>query len=141
MPLSYVSRELIRELDRLEPFGPGNVKPVFAQKNIRLLEGTVMGKNKNVGKYTVADPEGRKYETVFFGDLQAFHSFLEHKYSREQVDRFYAGAYGRGTPQSAGTQSADAEARTCMEISMAYYPGIHTYMGRESIQIVMLHYC
>ncbi len=124
MPLSYVSKDFIRELDKLEPFGMGNIKPVFAQKDIRLLKGNILGKNKNVGKYTIADGEGRRFEMIYFGDLEAFHIFLTNRYSKEQVEDLYAG--GPGTP---------------MEVSITYYPGINSYMGQESIQIVMQNYC
>ncbi len=124
MPLSYVSREFIKELDKLEPFGMGNAKPVFAQKDIRLLRGTIMGKNRNVGKYTITDGEGRRFEMIYFGDLEAFHIFLENRYSKDQATALYAG--GSETP---------------MEISITYYPGINSYMGKESIQIVMQNYC
>lgn len=124
MPLSYVSTELIRELDKLAPFGNGNTKPVFAQKQIRLIRGSVMGKNRNVGKYTIADADGRKFEMIYFGDVEAFHEFLAGRYSREAVARLYEGG-----------------ALVPMEISIAYYPDINSYQGKENIQIVMRGYC
>lgn len=124
MPLSYVSTELIRELDRLAPFGNGNTKPVFAQKQIRLIRGSVMGKNRNVGKYTIADGDDRRFEMIYFGDVEAFHEFLAGRYSQEEVRRLYEG--GASVP---------------MEISIAYYPDINTYKGKENIQIVMRSYC
>ncbi len=37
MPINYVSRELIDEIERLGPFGQGNPSPVFAQKNLRIV--------------------------------------------------------------------------------------------------------
>lgn len=124
MPLSYVNSDLIKEFDKLSPYGVGNAKPVFAQKNVRLLRGSVMGKNKNVGKYIIADEEGRRFEMVYFGDMRAFDDFLTGRYSREQVDELYGG--GQSAP---------------MKVSIAYYPDINSYMGRESIQIVMQSYC
>ena len=39
MPLSYITKELVQELKLLEPFGEGNRKPVFAQKDIHILNG------------------------------------------------------------------------------------------------------
>ena len=61
MPLSYISKGLIEELELLEPFGIGNTKPVFAQKDVHILNGRIMGKNRNVGKYWVTDGGGRFY--------------------------------------------------------------------------------
>ena len=40
MPLSYVTKELVEEMELLEPFGKGNPKPVFADKNIRAVSYT-----------------------------------------------------------------------------------------------------
>ena len=37
MPINYVSRELIDEIERLGPFGQGNPSPLFAQKNLRII--------------------------------------------------------------------------------------------------------
>ncbi len=79
MPLSYISKGLIEELELLEPFGIGNTKPVFAQKDVHILNGRIMGKNRNVGKYWVTDGGGRFYDMMYFGDLEAFHDFLEEK--------------------------------------------------------------
>ena len=37
MPLEYVTEGLVEELKRLEPFGQGNEKPLFAQKGLMIL--------------------------------------------------------------------------------------------------------
>ncbi|MDO4293739.1 MAG: single-stranded-DNA-specific exonuclease RecJ, partial [Eubacteriales bacterium] len=37
LPVSRVTFGLVEELEKLEPFGTGNPKPVFAQKDLRLL--------------------------------------------------------------------------------------------------------
>lgn len=79
MPLSYVTKELIREFSLLEPFGKGNQKPVFADKNIRVREKRLVGKNKNVVKLTLEDAHGFCYPAVFFGDAEKFMFFLEKK--------------------------------------------------------------
>ena len=73
-PLSYAecSMDFVKELDLLEPFGNGNVKPVFAQTRIKVLSEKVMGKNHNVGKYLVQNQQGQRYEMLYFGDLDAF---------------------------------------------------------------------
>lgn len=77
MPLSYVTKELIREFSVLEPFGKGNQKPVFADKNIRVREKRLVGKNGNVMKLTLEDARGFCYPAFFFGDTEAFMNFLE----------------------------------------------------------------
>lgn len=44
LPFSYVSEQLVEELSLLEPFGKGNTKPVFAARNVQVLESRVLGK-------------------------------------------------------------------------------------------------
>ncbi len=79
MPLSYVTKELIQELQVLEPFGNGNQKPVFADKNIHVKEKRLVGKNRNVLKLTLEDAQGFCYPAVFFGKAEKFMDFLGKK--------------------------------------------------------------
>ena len=51
LPLAYVTEELIEELELLEPFGKGNTKPLFAEKNLKVQNLRVIGKNQNVLKF------------------------------------------------------------------------------------------
>ncbi len=119
MPLKYASMELVREFSRLEPFGTGNSKPMFAQKDVTLLSGRILGKNKNCGKYRVSDDSNNYYDMMYFGDMDKWHDFLSEKYGQGAVDDLYN---GRGYN---------------MKVSIAYYPDINSYQGRESIQIIM----
>ena len=38
LPFSYLKEDFVRSLSRLEPFGRGNEKPAFAQKNVLLKD-------------------------------------------------------------------------------------------------------
>ena len=78
MPISYITEELVEQLNMLEPFGVGNEKPVFAQKGIRILSEIRLGKEKNVGKYVISDGYCTR-EMVYFGDLDAFKEFYSAK--------------------------------------------------------------
>ena len=79
MPLSYVTMPLVKELDRLEPFGKGNHRPVFADKNLRVRKKRVVGRSGNVLKLTLADAAGALYPAVYFGNTEEFVNFLEKK--------------------------------------------------------------
>lgn len=79
MPLSYVTKELVEEMELLEPFGKGNPKPVFADRNLIVREKRIVGKNRNVLKLTLADGYGYSYPAVYFGDVQEFWDFLEER--------------------------------------------------------------
>ncbi|SFU45302.1 single-stranded-DNA-specific exonuclease RecJ [Butyrivibrio sp. M55] len=120
MPLKYIDMDLVKEFSILEPFGTGNSKPLFAQRDVSLLSGRIMGKNKNCGKYRVTDEGGKLYDMLFFGDMERWHNFLREKYGENNVENLYSGA-------------TDGS----MKVSIAYQPDINTYQGRESIQIIM----
>lgn len=79
MPMSYVTIPLIRQLSLLEPFGKGNTKPVFAQKDVRVSGCRVLGKNRNVVKMKLSDAYGFSAEGVWFGDGDEFLRKLQEK--------------------------------------------------------------
>jgi single-stranded-DNA-specific exonuclease len=66
-------------LSILEPFGKGNTKPLFAQKNIRVLNGAVFGKNRNVAKMKLADGAGTVMDAVYFGEAETFLAYAVEK--------------------------------------------------------------
>lgn len=57
LPLSYLSMHLIEELEQLAPFGVGNPRPLFAEKDVPLSQVRLLGKNNNVLQmiFTVRD--------------------------------------------------------------------------------------
>lgn len=122
MPLSYVSTNFVKQLKVLEPFGNGNAKPVFAQKNVRVLQGKVLGKNANVGKYKIMDEQGHTYDMIYFGDMDNWHDFLSSSFGKTEQERLYH------------------EGSRKIVIQMIYYPDINVYQGRENLQIVMQDY-
>lgn len=79
MPVSYITKKLIGEISLLEPFGKGNTKPLFAQKNLRALECRVFGKNRNVAKFRLMDESGAGIDGVYFGEAEEFASYVRGK--------------------------------------------------------------
>ena len=79
MPISYVNMPLIRQLSLLEPFGKGNTKPLFAQKNVRIENCRVFGKNRNVVKMKLFDENGCEAQGVWFGEGDAFVERIKEK--------------------------------------------------------------
>lgn len=70
LPIGYVTRSLATEIDRLAPFGVGNAKPLFAQKDVPIKSVSLFGKNSNVLKLVLSGvtPDGREvsHEAVMF---------------------------------------------------------------------------
>lgn len=77
MPISYLSKKLTEQLKVLEPFGKGNSKPLFAQKNLRAVVIRVLGRNRNVAKMLLIDENGIKMDAVYFGEAQEFVDFVQ----------------------------------------------------------------
>lgn len=77
MPISYLSKKLTEQLRVLEPFGKGNSKPLFAQKNLRAVGIRVLGRNRNVAKMLLIDENGIKMDAVYFGEAQEFVDFVQ----------------------------------------------------------------
>lgn len=122
MPFSCVTESLVEELNLLEPFGKGNVKPVFAEKNVEILNARIIGKNHNMLKMQMKDSGGVSIDALYFGDAREFMAMLEEKYGKAAVENLLKG-------RSSG-----------VFVSVTYYPGINEYMGRKTPQIIISHY-
>ena len=62
---------------------------------------------------------------IYFGDGEKLDAFLIGRYGEETVKKLYEKGIAQGT----------------VTISMAYYPDINYFGGRETIQIIMQDYC
>jgi len=122
LPINEITTEFIEELKLLEPFGNGNAKPMFAQKDLDFLSARVMGKNKNMGKYLVQDDFHNRIELIFFGDVEEFHNSIEQKYGMKALNALLLGQ----------TNS--------VKMSVVYYPGINEYQQKTTLQLVMQYY-
>ena len=81
MPISYITKNLIRQIALLEPFGKGNTKPLFAQKGLKVLDAVVVGRNRNVAKVRLMDPQGTVMDGVYFGEADEFVRFIKDRSS------------------------------------------------------------
>lgn len=111
LPLRYVTEELIRELSRMEPFGKGNEKPLFAVRDAAVLSARVFGKKQNVLKLRLLDGE-TEMEAIRFGDPTELIRLINER------------------------ESPSAPAR----LSLIYYPRINEYQGRRSLQLNIVDY-
>lgn len=122
MPIDYITEELIQELSYLEPFGKGNQKPVFAEKNLNVLSARILGKNKNVIKMQVLNQAGIVLDAMYFGDVEVFQAYLRERYGTGETEKLFQNR------------------ENSVYLSVTYYPTINEYMNRKSIQIVVQNY-
>lgn len=112
MPFGAVTEKFVRELGLLEPFGKGNRKPLFVERDVEILRMQILGKNRNVLKLLVQDGGGTKMDAMYFGDIGRFQEEIMSKYGK------IVGA----------------------KPSFTYYPGINEYNGVRTIQLVIQNY-
>jgi len=122
LPLDSINYELINDLERLEPFGKANSKPLFAEKNINLLKATILGKNRNVLKFKLKTKLSKALDAIYFGDIHEFEEAITDKYGKEELQKLYDGVYND------------------VIIDLVFYPSINEYNGNTSMQIVIQNY-
>lgn len=122
MPVSYVTTELIREFDLLEPFGKANTKPIFADRNLSIEQAWIVGKNQNVLKLLLEAEDGTKISAIYFGNIEDFRTHFVLKYGKENWDKALQGK------------------KNDIQMSMIYYPDLNTYQGVERIQFIIKNY-
>ena len=87
MPIPYATCAFAEELQKLEPFGTGNRKPMFAQKDLYVRNCAVFGQNRNVAKFRLEDGNGYCVSGVYFGEADAFAEQV--KEHNEWIDIIY----------------------------------------------------
>ncbi len=124
LPFERISYGLIQEIEYLEPYGKGNARPLFAEKNIRVIKASIIGKNKNVLRMTVASASqpNLRFTAMLFQRLDQFENVIITKYGQSELDALYAG-YSSGV---------------CMD--MTFYPDINEYNGIKSIQLMIQNF-
>ena len=122
MPMSYVTLDLVREFSILEPFGKDNTKPVFADRNLRVKHMWIIGKNRNVLKFSLVTEQGSVKTGIYFGDIEAFCAYIEEKFGRAQLE---AALEGREND---------------IRLSLVYFPKINNFRGEEELQFEIQYY-
>lgn len=122
IPLNKVSLALAEELEILEPYGKGNSKPLFAEKNIRISRATILGVNKNVLKLNLLSKIGKVVESIFFGDIEKFKEYITNKFGQLELNKIFNGVQNNVT------------------IDLIYSIDINEYMGNKKVQLIIQNY-
>ena len=121
LPPRFLTLAMTREMELLEPCGTQNPKPLFVTRNIRLLSARVLGRNRNVIRFSAQDETGTGSDLILFGDAQLFMQNLEESAGRGAYEALLRGI-GNAT------------------IDMVYYPDINVWKDRESVQYIIKDY-
>ncbi|KXB65028.1 single-stranded-DNA-specific exonuclease RecJ [Aedoeadaptatus coxii] len=104
--IDKVSFETVSRLERFQPYGNGNPKPLFGATGIYIRDFKIFGKNKNVIKLTL-HYKGRDYDGILFKDGDEFIAF---------------------------TQTARRSDGSLL-VDIAYVPTIDTYRDKNTLQL------
>ena len=118
MPIGYITFPLIEQLKLLEPFGKGNDKPVFADRNLVIERLKIYGPTGRVVQLTLHSSSGAKVQAVYFGDPDDLRLPLEEKYGKVVAD--------------------DTMANRCVHnaaLHFTYYPEIDTYYETPRVKL------
>ena len=116
MPLGYIREDLVDELSMLEPFGKGNEKPVFAERRLRMKSCDVIGKNRNVLRFTVQTEDGTRMKALYFGGADEMLRYLKMRFGESEVDKMRMGRPNR------------------IVLSVLYYPSVNEWRGNTELQ-------
>lgn len=122
LPFECVNEKFIGELAVLEPFGKGNARPVFAERQVQVESARILGKNKNVLKLQVKDLHGTRMDAMYFGDVNIFVEYVREKFGDIACECLLRG-HGHG-----------------IVMAFTYYPDINEYQGVRTPQIVIQNY-
>ena len=122
LPFECVNEKFIGELAVLEPFGKGNARPVFAERQVQVESARILGKNKNVLKLQVKDLHGTRMDAMYFGDVNTFVEYVREKFGDVACECLLHG-HGHG-----------------IVMAFTYYPDINEYQGVRTPQIVIQNY-
>ena len=119
-----INYSLIQEISFLEPYGKGNTRPLFVEKNVRVIKATIIGKNRNVLRMTVASPDqpSLRFNAMLFHKIDVFEELVINRYGQSELDAIYT---GNGTSIS---------------MDMTFYPDINEYNGIQTIQLIIQNF-
>jgi len=122
LPLEHITFNLVEELKLLEPYGKGNPKPLFGEKDIPVMRAFKIGKNQNTLKLILKMKNEKTIEGLYFGDVEEFERVMAEKHGNEEVIKMYKGI------------------DNSIKLDIAYSPSINEYMGNKSLQVIIYNY-
>lgn len=123
LPIEYISMNLVEELKTLTPFGKGNEKPIFADKNLKIKKLQILGKAGNVLKLTIENSTNYRMTAIMFDRTQEFMGFIKEKFGQEEINKALLGQ------------------NNAITFMATFYPTINEFRGNIDLQIVIDRFC
>lgn len=115
LPLEYLNYDIIEKLSYLEPFGKGNSKPVFAEKNIQILHIGILGKGNTLKLRCRIGNTNKTVDAICFNKVDEFVELLKEEYGENYN-------YILNNPDG-------------LRLDLIFNPSINEFKGNKSIQL------
>ena len=122
VPIETISLSMAQEISILEPYGKGNSKPVFADKNVAVTRATVIGANKNVLKLKLSKKTGKSIDAIYFGSIEDFDNYISTKFGENEKNLMYEGKINN------------------VVLDLAFNIDINQYNNMKSVQLVLQNF-
>lgn len=122
LPFEKATMKLAEELKIMEPFGKGNSKPSFAERNVRVIRAAILGANKNVLKLKLMTQNGIAAEGIYFGDIDKFILLITETFGASEVQKMYDGIINK------------------VKLDIIFSININEYKGINSVQLNISNY-
>lgn len=119
MPLSYLNQKLVEEIDRLDPFGNQNEKPVFGASKIPVVSAREIGKEGQYLKFTLRTENGGTIDALMFRGCEDF------------KDRFFE-EYGEETYREMLSRRGSD-----VKLTFTFYPSLNTFRDETKVQVMI----
>lgn len=119
MATESVTDDLVSELEKLEPFGTCNEKPVFCEELAKIRKLSIMGKNGNTLKIYFFGKK-KNTEGIFWGDIKEFEQKITKQHGEDVLKALYEGTSEQGV---------------CVDF--LYFPSFNIYNNRRYVQFII----
>lgn len=119
LSLDIISLKLAEEIKFLEPFGKGNSKPLFAERNVNIYRANVIGKNKNVLRLKLKAASNKMLDGIYFNGVDKFESLVTEAYGENELNKLYF-SYSN-----------------VIKLDIVFNIEINEYLGNKSVQLVI----
>ncbi|EFI42247.1 single-stranded-DNA-specific exonuclease RecJ [Peptoniphilus sp. oral taxon 386] len=119
--LSDVDISLATDIEKLNPFGNGNSKPLFATRELSIRKFNVFGKNKNVIKMVIGDSITQR-DAILFENIDEFLDKISKYYNQDEIYKLKNNMTNN------------------IKLDITYIPEINSFRGNDNIELKISHY-
>lgn len=120
LPLEYISFHILEELKKLEPFGKGNIAPLFGEKNVEVFRIYFMGKDKNVLKlFCRLQSSLKKIDAISFDGGEKFKKLIFEVYGKNSGNKILSNNFNS------------------IKMDFIFLPYVNEFNGVKNLQLVI----